>query len=114
MPVHVVNADQPLLSVTQWLGAFLLALLDIVVLLSFLVARVHLSLADLLRLKMTILLLDSLLGVAQQLDAFLLALITYLSGLLLAVLDVTVLRNFLGTGLHLKPAEMAVLLLDWE
>ena len=62
---------------------------------------------------------QSLLGVARWLDAFLLlALVPYLFGLFLAVLDVAVLLIFLGASLHLKFAdllllEMAVLLLDW-
>merc|ERR1711954_421410 len=61
----------------------------------------------------------SALGVAQRLGAFLLALVTDLSGLLLAVLDVIVLLSFLGTGLHLILAdllrlEMAFLLLKCE
>ena len=41
------------------------------------------------------------LGVAQWLEAFLLALVADLSGLLLAVLDVAVLLGFLEPSLHL-------------
>ena len=60
-----------------------------------------------------------LLGVAQWLDAFLLALVADLSGLLLAVLDVAVLLGFLGTSLHLELVnflrlEIVALLLNWE
>ena len=63
---------------------------------------------------------QSLLGVTQWLDAFLLlAPVPDLSGLFLAVLDVAVLFSFLGTSPHLKLADllllkMAALLLDWE
>merc|ERR1719431_261306 len=60
-----------------------------------------------------------LLGVAQGLDRFLLALITDLPGLLLAVLGVAVLLSFLWARFHFKLADLlglkvAVLLLDWE
>merc|ERR1712201_52841 len=60
-----------------------------------------------------------LLGVAQRLNGFLLALVTDLPGLLLAVLGVAVLLGLLRASLHLKLAdllglEMAVLLLNWE
>merc|ERR1712013_416551 len=60
-----------------------------------------------------------LLGVAQGLDGFLLALITDLPGLLLAVLGVAVLLSLLRTSFHLQLAdllglEVAVLLLNWE
>merc|ERR1712201_18336 len=60
-----------------------------------------------------------LLGVAQGLDGFLLALVTDLPGLLLAVLGVAVLLGLLGASLHLELAdllrlEVAVLLLNWE
>merc|ERR1719187_2792245 len=60
-----------------------------------------------------------ILGVAQGLDSLLLALITDLPGLLLAVLGVAVLFSLLRVSLHLEIAdflrlEMAVLLLHWE
>ena len=60
-----------------------------------------------------------LLGVAQGLDGFLLALITNLPGLLLADLGVAVLLGLLRTSLHLKLAdllwlEMTILFLNWE
>ena len=58
-----------------------------------------------------------LLGVARWLDAFLLATVPDLSGLLLAVLDVAVLLGLLGTSLHLELVDllqlkMVVLLLS--
>merc|ERR1719435_416903 len=60
-----------------------------------------------------------LLGVAQGLDGFLLALITDLPELLLAVLGVAVLLGLFGASLHLKFAnllglEVTILLLDWK
>merc|ERR1712201_16533 len=60
-----------------------------------------------------------LLGVAQRLNGFLLALVTDLPGLLLAVLGVAILLGLLGASLHLKLTdllrlEMTVLLLNWE
>merc|ERR1719260_115300 len=60
-----------------------------------------------------------LLSVTQGLDGFLLALITDLPGLLLAVLGVAVLLGLLRSSLHLELADLlwlkvAVLLLDWE
>merc|ERR1711887_278075 len=60
-----------------------------------------------------------LLSVAQGLDRFLLALVTYLPGLLLAVLGVAVLLGLLRSSLHLELAdflrlEMAVLLFHRE
>ena len=48
---------------------------------------------------------QSLLSVTQGLDGFLLALITDLPGLLLAVLGVAVLLSLLGASLHLKLAD---------
>ena len=62
----LVSADQPLLSVAQWLNAFLLtdlselllAALDVAVLLDFPGASPHLRFAFLLRLEMVTLLLD--------------------------------------------------------
>merc|ERR1712013_746338 len=67
--LRLVGADQPLLSVTQGLDAFLLALitdlpgllfavLGVAVLLGLLRASLHLKLADLLRFKVTVLLLN--------------------------------------------------------
>merc|ERR1711875_99965 len=47
-----------------------------------------------------------LLGVAQWLDGFLLALVADLPGLLLAVLGVAVLLGFLGASLHLQLADL--------
>ena len=60
-----------------------------------------------------------LLGVAQWLDAVLLALVADLSGLLLAVLSVIVLPSFLGMSLHFELVdflrlEVVALLLNWE
>merc|ERR1719312_1825285 len=59
------------------------------------------------------------LGVTQRLDALLLALVTDLPGLLLAILGVAVLLGLLGASLHLQFADflglkMAILLLHWE
>merc|ERR1711942_194152 len=59
------------------------------------------------------------LDVAHGLDAFLLALVTDLPGLFLAVLGVAVLLGLLGASLHLKLTdllglEVAVLHLHWE
>merc|ERR1711982_223311 len=66
---RLVGADQPLLRIAEWLYAFLLTLvadlsrlfltvLGVAVFLGFLRARLHLQLADLLRLEMAVLLLD--------------------------------------------------------
>merc|ERR1712055_1179313 len=60
-----------------------------------------------------------LLGVAQGLDCLLLALVTDLPGLLLAVLGIAVFLGLLRASFHLKLAyllglKVAVLLLDWE
>ena len=62
---------------------------------------------------------QSLLHVADRLDGLLLALVTDLPGLLLAVLGVAVLLGLLGASLLLQLAdllglEVAVLLLHWE
>merc|ERR1711942_633109 len=59
------------------------------------------------------------LDIAHRLDALLLALVTDLPGLFLAVLGVAVLLGLLGASLHFKLAnlfglEVAVLLLNWE
>merc|ERR1719312_1508848 len=100
------------------------------------ISRIKLHITDLLENNLlhlvTILLVDvsaglnrlvradqPLLGVTQRLDAFLLALVTDLSGLLLAILGVAVLLCLLRASLHLEFAdllrlEMAVLFLHWE
>ena len=149
IPVYVRLTS--LLGVVQWLDAFhlslvadlsglLLAVLDAVVLLSFLETSPHLELAGLLRLGMVDLLLswkEEAIGellhlelidllwleavvlfqsVAQWLDV---ALAADLSGLLLAVLDVAVRLGFLGTSLHLELVgllrlETGDLLLSWK
>merc|ERR1719186_1461457 len=62
---------------------------------------------------------QSLLFLAHRLDCLLLALVTDLPGLLLAVLGVAVLLGLLRASLHLKLTDllwlkMAVLLFDWE
>merc|ERR1711942_124946 len=112
--VGLVSADHPLLSIAQWLSAFLLALvadlsglllavLDVAVLLGFLGTSLHLELIDLLWLETVDLLLNW----------------EDLSGLLLAVLDVAVLLGFLRTSLHLELVDLlrlekVDLLLNWE
>merc|ERR1719184_476931 len=63
--------------------------------------------------------LKTLLHVTNRLEGLLLALVTDLPGLLLAVLGVAVLLGLLGTSLHLKLTdllglEVAVLFLHWE
>ena len=126
--LHLELPDLLRLNMVANLSGLPLATLDVAALLSSLGMSLHLKLAELLRLGVAVLLLDwekediggllaipvrviltSLLGVVQWLNAFYLALVADLSGLLLAVLDVVILLSSLGTSLHLELADLLLL-----